>query len=488
MSNNKNRYIEKEKKKNKEIKNIKKANKHISLGLIVYFLIFTYLIFCVINFSFSKKTNFTIAEPGKIVESEIFNGIIIKNETVVKSNGIGKSNYLIPEGRKVKKGTLVSFVDVDENISSVIKESLEKSKSKELSSLDFSLNDKMIQDKLKDYVINKDNRNFSYTYTAKEEIEKTIYDISNTILPDDNKLISNLLKESSIKEENIYYSPNSGVISYKFDGFEDLNIEEFTPEIFKQAIDKKDALINTNSIDVGTPLFKTVDNYRWYLAAEINDICEKFLEGKSTANIYINYNNVEAKAKINKIIHDDYKTYVILEFDRYLNEFLNERFLSFTVIYSHSKGIKIPLTAITNKEFLKIPIEALLKSNQTYEVKKKIINEKLIGGESLEGIIVHQFKTNNQDAYIPASDKIGVGDTIVYSFENGANMEFTIEESIPIEGVYVINKGYAAFKFIEVLSSSEDYKIVKDTTPYGVNSYDRIATDASIIKENQLIN
>lgn len=488
MSNKNNRYIEKEKKKNKEKEKINKANKHINLGIVVYFLIFAYLIFCVINFSFSEKTNYTIAEPGEIIESEVFNGIIIKNEIVVTSKVTGSSNYFIPEGKKIKKGTLISYVESDENLTSTIKENFQKSRAKQFNSLEFSYNNKLIQDKLKNYVLHKNSKPFEYTYTTKSELEKTIYDVSNTYLFENNQIFNDLLKTSSIKEDNIYYAPKSGVISYVFDGFEDLKIEDFTPSIFDQAIIKEDALIDTLNISVGAPLFKIVDNYKWYLAAEINDICEKFLEGKTYATIYINYNNMKVQAKIDKIINEDNKTYVIFEFDRYLNEFLNERFLSFTVIYSNSEGIKIPLTAITKKEFLKIPVDALLKSNQVYEVKKKIYNDKLVGGESLEGIIINQYKINNQEAYIPASEKLGVGDTIVYNIENGSNIEFEIKESIPIEGVLVINKGYAAFKFIEVVSYSEDYKIVKESTSYGVNPYDRIATDASMLKENQIIN
>jgi hypothetical protein len=89
--------------------------------------------------------------------------------------------------------------------------------------------------------------------------------------------------------------------------------------------------------------------------------------------------------------------------------------------------------------------------------------------------------------YIPKNDQLGIGDTVVYVLENGENKAFTIKDLTKIQGVYVLNKGYAAFKFIEVLSYTDDYKLIKETTEYGVHPYDRIATNANKLVENQII-
>ncbi|PKM95935.1 MAG: hypothetical protein CVU84_03795 [Firmicutes bacterium HGW-Firmicutes-1] len=492
---NGNRYIEKEKKAIKEKKTMNKANKHINLGLIVYFLIFAYLVFCVLNFSFSEKTNYTMAEPGSIIESELFSGIIIKDETIVSSKTEGAANYFVPEGEKVKKGTLISCVDNNGEITAAINAKLQEAKTLQLSDVNFSLNNyKYLQDKLKNYVLYKHSRPFEYTYSAKADIERAVLDASNTVLLQDDQILRKILSNSVAQDENIHYATKSGVVSYQFDGFEGMKIESFTPESLDQAISSKnedntivDAL-GALSITKDAPLFKIVSNYKWYLAAEINDICEKYLEDESHATIYINFNDMKMQGKIHEIINKDTKTYIVLEFDRYLNEYLDDRFLDFSIIYSNSEGIKIPSSAITNKDFLKIPLEALVNSNQRYEVKKKIVGDDIVGGESLEGVTIPIYKISERDAYIPKSDKLKVGDEIVYVLEDGKNVEYKITEMLPIEGVYVINKGYAAFKFIEVISYTQDYKIVKDTTGFGVNQYDRIATDASILKENQIIN
>ncbi|PKM50265.1 MAG: hypothetical protein CVV02_12300 [Firmicutes bacterium HGW-Firmicutes-7] len=489
MKNEKvNKYIEKEKKMMKEKKIKSRVNKHINLGLIVYFIIFAYLVFCILNFSFSEKTNYTMAEPGAIIESEVFNGLIIRDETIIFSQIDGKANYFVPEGEKVKKGALISCIDNNGEITAAINDKLQVAKASLLSDVDLSTNNyKYIQDKLKSYVLYKHSRPFGHTYSAKVDIEKAIFDASNTVLLEDDQMLRNILSNSLARDENIYYALKSGVISYQFDGFERLTIDNFIPESLDQIVVAQDVLVDsTTKKDV--PLFKIVNNHKWYLAAEINDVCEKYLEDENTATINISYNNMKIQGNIYKILNEDTKTYIILEFDRYLNEFLDDRFLQFSIIYSSSEGIKIPASSITQKDFLKIPVKALMKSNRQSEVKKKIVSKDAVGGESLEGVPIQIYKIKDKDAYIPKSDKLGVGDELVYILENGKNETYKINEVTPLEGVYVINKGYAAFKFIEVLSYTEHYKIVKDNVSFGVSRYDRIATDASILEENQIIN
>ena len=54
-------------------------------------------------------------------------------------------------------------------------------------------------------------------------------------------------------------------------------------------------------------------------------------------------------------------------------------------------------------------------------------------------------------------------------------------------GVYNINKGYAVFKQINIMSQNEDYAIVETKTSYGLSLYDHIALNGSKVKENQLM-
>lgn len=487
----KNRYIEKEKAKIREKKKFAKTYKHINLGLIVYFLIFAYLIFCVLSFSFSEKTNYTMAEPGIIVEAESFKGLIIKNEVVITSNISGNTNFFVPKGNKVKQGSLVSCIDINGVLTAAIKKEL-KNKSA-INSVEPVNNNNYFQDQMKSYVLSMNGSSFKNIYNEKAKIEKMIFDLSNTFILEDHETLSRLLNSVSSEnqtltaESNLYYAPRSGVISYNFDGFEDINIDNFTPEYLNQVIHYQNAF-NETSILKGGQLFKIIDNYKWYLAAEINDVFRKYLENKKTISIYIASKDLDIDGHVYDIITEDGMTTLILEFDRYLNDFLEDRFIDFTVNYINSEGIKIPLSAITTKDFLKVPSEALERLNNRIVIKKKVIDLKAVGGESLKAHEIDIYTIKDGSAYVPLSEALNVGDTIHYILKDGTNSTFTIAETKKVEGVFVINKGYAVFKIIETLSFNDDYKIIKNNTQYGVKEFDRIATDSSSLQENQIIN
>ena len=54
-------------------------------------------------------------------------------------------------------------------------------------------------------------------------------------------------------------------------------------------------------------------------------------------------------------------------------------------------------------------------------------------------------------------------------------------------GVYNINKGYADFTAITILSSNEEYAIVKSNTTYGLSEYDYIVLDASTVNADDFV-
>ena len=77
-----------------------------------------------------------------------------------------------------------------------------------------------------------------------------------------------------------------------------------------------------------------------------------------------------------------------------------------------------------------------------------------------------------------------IGDYIVMP---DSEETFAISKRGSLTGVYNINKGYADFKQINVLYNNEEYSIVKSNTQYGLNVYDYIVLDASMVVDDELI-
>ena len=51
-----------------------------------------------------------------------------------------------------------------------------------------------------------------------------------------------------------------------------------------------------------------------------------------------------------------------------------------------------------------------------------------------------------------------------------------------LQGVYNINKGYSAFRQIEILAENNEFYIVQKGTRYGLNVYDHIILDADAVE------
>ena len=56
-----------------------------------------------------------------------------------------------------------------------------------------------------------------------------------------------------------------------------------------------------------------------------------------------------------------------------------------------------------------------------------------------------------------------------------------------LKGVFCVTQGTAVFKQIDVIVDGDDYSIIDPNTAYGISAYDRIALDATSVKENQII-
>ena len=94
-------------------------------------------------------------------------------------------------------------------------------------------------------------------------------------------------------------------------------------------------------------------------------------------------------------------------------------------------------------------------------------------------------KAELDDFYYIDDETVSAGDVVV---KNNSSGTYTIGSDVDkLTGVYNINKGYAVFKQIDILTQNNKYTIVDTGTSYGVALYDHIALDGSKIKENQLV-
>ena len=92
-------------KRNKVTKYPRSLN--INIGMIIFAVILVYVIICVFIYFNSKHIVGYEVMEGSLSTDNIYEGIALRNEEVVKSKLAGYVNYFATEGRRVAVGNLV---------------------------------------------------------------------------------------------------------------------------------------------------------------------------------------------------------------------------------------------------------------------------------------------------------------------------------------------------------------------------------------------
>ena len=74
-----------------------------------------------------------------------------------------------------------------------------------------------------------------------------------------------------------------------------------------------------------------------------------------------------------------------------------------------------------------------------------------------------------------------------YLVKENSQDRYQVGVTASVQGVFNINRGYTAFRKIEVLNSNDEYYTVKKGTDYGLSVYDHIVLNASSVTANGTI-
>ena len=70
-------------------------------------IVFIYFFVSLINYATSKQTPVYEVQKGQIAETDIYTGLILREESVVYTDTAGAVNYYIKEGDKAGKNDLI---------------------------------------------------------------------------------------------------------------------------------------------------------------------------------------------------------------------------------------------------------------------------------------------------------------------------------------------------------------------------------------------
>lgn len=456
--------------KNKKIVRYKKPW-HMNIGVIIFLVIFVYLSYFVYQYFTTEHVSVYEVEQGKIAQDRDYTGLILRDETVYYADKAGSIHYFIQDGSKAKSKSYVYTIDETGEFYKANLETMNGNTKLNQRNLD------QLRAAAHKFTLNYSDAafyqvyNFSFDMQAelKESLTQAALDGYAEELLDNSKL-------------HISRTERSGIVAYYVDGLESLTADNITQAMFDQAAYRKNHLFGKKEVKKNDPVYKMINSERWSIVIPISPEIKQQLAGQTELGIRFKKDHSTAVAAI-AMLQKEAQDYLLLTMEHSVIRFAGERFIEVELLLKELSGLKIPNTAILEKDFFVVPMAYITKggnSKQNGVIKETLTRE---GEKKAEFIAVEPF-FESEDGYYIDHEELVQGDTILMP---DAKEKLTLGRTASLPGVYNINKGYAVFKRIEVISQNKEYTIIQEKTEYGLSVYDHIALDSSILKEHELI-
>lgn len=445
---------------------------NINLGLVIFAVLFIYIIVMVVSYFKSEHITPYEVSLGSLAVNNTYEGIVLREETVVESPYSGYVNYYNREGEKVNNGAMVFTVDSTGKLSEMIKDS---EGSGTLSDDDLS----ELRTDISEFGSSFDPHKFKSTYDFKYNIEGTVLKLSNyKLLSNIDSLFANAYSDSI----DFGYAPESGVLVYSTDGYEGITPETMTQDLMQHENYTKTQFHSNDLIAQGDPAYKLITSENWSVLIEIDEEKAQELAEESYMNVRFLKNNLTSWASVS-ILRQNGTIYAVLTFNNSMITFATDRILEIELLSNESTGLKIPTSAIVERAFYLIPQDYMTEGGNSDVggfMKETYMEDGTITTQFIEATI---YNIVDGECYVDET-VFHAGDNIIMP-ETGER--YPVSKQASLIGVYNINKGYADFKQITILAQNDEYAIVKSNTEYGLSVYDHIVLKGDTVSENDFI-
>lgn len=462
--------------KNKEDKVVKyKKPITINPGVLVFLVIFAYIIIMITSYFKTEHITPYEVKMGSLAVNNTYEGVILREEKVVNCDFSGYINYYAREAEKVPAYSMVYTVDSTGKLSEMISDKDNNGDESSMSKANLA----EVKKQISDFAVDFDAKKYSDTYDFKYSMEGTVLKLANsTVLANIDKLRA----ENYTDSIDFGYSPQSGILLYSTDGYEELTPETITPEQVEGIDYDKKQFHSNDLISQGDLAYKLITSELWTIMIEIDEEKAQSLEDESYIEVRFLKNNYKSWAAV-KVLRQNGKTYAQLDFNNSMITFATDRFIEIELLDNAQEGLKIPNSAIVERSFYLVPVDYLSTGGNSGD--KGFYREAYMedGTLSTEFVPATIYSEIDGDYYVD-EDVFNVGD---YLIKPESNDRYAISKQATLIGVYNINKGYADFKQITILNQNEEYAIVKSNSEYGLSVYDHIVLKGESVKEDDFI-
>lgn len=488
-------------------KNKKRKQRQLILRIALLMIFTTFGVWGVIELKEAltkPKVSYQVVKTGVIDNSKSMSGVILRNEQVVYSQDAGNVQYVMSEGEKVKKDGLVYVLVDEEQLAETTQTETEideqiYQKAEERKDISFYQDqiydlDEDVRADIETFYDNRYENTTHYVYILRGQLDQNVNkrtSIYTQEQQDQKESIANLKTQiqANINQYQLgKTAPQAGIVSYKLDGQETVNalevIEEINYDKYNSIIKNSNvSYLNKTTVTKEEPIYKIVLDNKWYIVSYV-DVSqdEDFKEGESYVLDFTGTNSKQITFKLtSKKVEDDKRIQLVFETNDQIGDFLELRYVDFSIGNKNVTGLKIPLQAIVEQNMLKIPSSFCIENEGKIGVYRK-------AGEVTEFLPISIQYRKEDNVYvrqdIANSSSLQVNNVLVDP-QTGDTYEVTEIETK--QGVYVINGKIAQFKTIEIELVSGEYAIVKYGVDTQLKEMDKMISNPKSIRIDQLL-
>lgn len=451
---------------------------NLNIGMVIFAVIFIYVVICVIMyFKTDHIVGYSVME-GSLTSNNIYKGIALRDEKVVTSQDAGYINYFAREGERAAVGNLIYTVDETGRLADYIKAS--ESGENTLSESDLA----ELKTEITSFTNRFDCRQFSDVYNFKHNVEGTVLKLANYNILENADALNDASGTALI---NYRYAADSGIVVFSTDGYENLTLQDMKAEHFEEENYEKKYFVNNDLVAAGDPVYKLSQSEDWSIVIKVEkdlwDMLEKEKDQYDYVEVRFLKNQYTAWGKVELYTNEEGDNFVSLTFTNSMITFCTDRFIDIELLLKEEKGLKIPNTSIVQKEFFIVPKGYVTKGGKRgeYGVLLETYDDE---GNAITKFVETQIYHETETEYYLDDTVLRAGNDIIMP---ESTEKYEVHKTGTLTGVYNINKGYADFKEISILYDNEEYSVVKSNTMYGLNVYDHIVLDASMVDDNEFI-
>lgn len=424
------------------------------------------------------QDNISIYEvtQNKLADDDTIRGVILRDEHLVKAKESGYINYYVGEGARVGVNTTIYSVDRTGGFN----DSLDK-----VGADDYSLSDedtKTIRADIAEY-------RADFEFSNYEKITNFRYNLDNSLLKMTTagllKKANSILRKNTSASFGMIKSGKTGIVSFCSDGLEKLNIDSVNQKTFYNTTDKWKQLRQKKKISKGETAYKLITSDNWSVVIPLTRKQYKKIFKKDSISVVIKKDNNRLKPSVMTFTENS-KYYAKLEFNKDMINYIDNRYLDIQLEFDESVGLKVPVSSIIKKKFYIIPNEYITHGgdDESTGVMLKTYDKHGNRHNTFKKVKVY-YKDKKNRCYIDAR-LFSAGDIIVADVSANGR-EFSLTRTARLDGVYYCNNGYCTFKRIEIKYSNSEYVIVPEDSIYGLQIYDHIILNPSLVKEDEII-